>query len=543
MIDLLIDNPTLLLFTVAGTGFLVGRIRIHGFSLGVAAVLFAGIVFGALDGRLVIDESVWTLGLAVFVYTVGLASGPGFVAAIRRRGLPANAASLGGIVTGAAVAVAVGYGVFGLDGRTASGTFAGGLTNTPALAGILEYLKHHLGATNFAAQGNAPVVGYSLAYPFGVLVPLAATSWLFHSRRRGPSVHETERAKRASGDEPIVCKTVRVMHCDHASLGELMQARRGSISFSRLKHDGVVQVATPELVPAAGDLLSVIGAEEAVLHFTSDIGEGAGEHLALDRDALDFRRMFVSDRAVAGKALGALGLERFGAVVTRVRRGDADMVATPATVLELGDRVRVVAPRRTMREVGHFFGDSYRALGEVDVMTFSLGIALGLLLGAVRIPFPGQSFTLGAAGGPLVVGLALGALGRTGKLVWQMPYSANLTLRQLGIVLFLAGVGTRSGQAFAHTFSSGHWAPVLATSVAVAVAPVAVLIAIGKLTKTPPELLAGMLAGMCTQPAVLGFASEQLTDDTMVMTGYATVFAFAMVAKIVIAQLLVATLR
>src|SRR5581483_11732763 len=338
--------------------------------------------------------------------------------------------------------------------RTAAGSFTGGETNTPALAGVLEYLQHHLSAARFDAVGNAPVVGYSLAYPFGVLIPLLATYWLFHTRRDGPSVTEAEAARRVGG-EPIVCRTVRVTHDRAMQLGALANHRGGRITFSRLKHDGAVHVATPELRPVVGDLLSVIGAEEDVLCFTSDIGEAAGEHLPLGRDALDMRRVFVSSRAIAGKPVATLGLERFGAVVTRVRRGDADMVATGETVLELGDRVRVVAPKRMMREVSRFFGDSYRALSEVDVMTFSLGIALGLALGAVPIPLPGQSFTLGVAGGPLLTGLVLGALGRTGPVVWQMPYSANLTLRQIGIVLFLAGVGTRSGQAFAHTFSGG----------------------------------------------------------------------------------------
>ena len=163
MINLLVSNPTLLLFAIAGTGFLFGRIKIRGFSLGVAAVLFAGIAFGATDKRLEINESIWTLGLAVFVYTVGLASEPSFVAAIRRRGLSANAASLGGIAAGAIAVVGLGHAVLGLSGPTASGTFAGGLTNTPALAGVLEYLQHHLGAAQFAVSGNAPVVGYSLA--------------------------------------------------------------------------------------------------------------------------------------------------------------------------------------------------------------------------------------------------------------------------------------------------------------------------------------------------------------------------------------------
>src|SRR6478736_6418340 len=230
MVDFLVENPTLLLFAVAGTGFLIGRIRIHGFSLGVAAVLFAGIGFGAIDPRLQINESVWTLGLAVFVYTVGLASGPSFVSALRRRGLQANVASLAGVFAGGVAAVAVGYALLGLD---------------------------------------------------------------------GPSVSETEAAKRMAG-EPIICRTVRVTRDRNAQLGDLVNYRGGTITFSRLKHNGTVQVATPELMPVCGDLLSVIGAEEDVLGFTSEIGETASEHLPLERDALDMRRMFVSSRALAG---------------------------------------------------------------------------------------------------------------------------------------------------------------------------------------------------------------------------------------------------
>jgi putative transport protein len=532
MVDFFVQNQTLLLFAVAGTGFLIGRIRIHGFSLGVAAVLFAGIGFGAIDGRLQIDESVWTLGLALFVYTVGLACGPSFVTTLRRRGLNANVASLAGVVAGAAAAVLVGYFLLGLDGRTTAGSFTGGETNTPALAGVLEYLQHHLGVARFNTVGNAPVVGYSLAYPFGVLIPLLATYWLYHTRRDGPSVTEAEAARRVNG-EPIICRTVRVTRARNAHLGDLTSYHGGTITFSRLKHDGTVQVATPELRPEVGDLLSVIGAEEDVLAFTADMGETASEHLPLEREALDMRRMFVSNRALAGKSVGSIGLERFGAIVTRVRRGDADMVATRATMLELGDRVRVVAPKRMMGEVSRFFGDSYRALSEVDVMT----------IGAIHIPLPGSSFTLGAAGGPLLAGLVLGALGRTGPIVWQMPYSANLTLRQIGIVLFLAGVGTRSGQAFADTFSGGEWPKLLAAAFAIAAAQVLVFLFIARLARTPLPVTAGMLAGMCTQPAVLGYASDQLTDETPVMTGYATVFAFAMIAKIVLAQLLVASLK
>jgi putative transport protein len=538
MTRVLAENPVLLLFVVAGTGFLLGRVPIGGFRLGVAAVLFAGIAFGGIDERFRLPEAVWALGLAVFVYTVGVSAGPGFVAALRRRGVPANAVVLGGIALGAVTSVVVARLALGVETPVSGGAFAGGLTNTPALAAILEHLRNHVSADTFERIGNDPVVGYSLAYPLGVLIPLVASFFLL---RRPNDSHDTVHA-RTNGREPIVCRTVEVTRGQTPCLGELRHWHGGTVNFSRIKQDGTVRVATSALVPSRGDLLSVVGAEEDVRRLVDHLGVPSTEHLALDRAELDFRRFFVSNRAVAGVRIADLDLPaRFGAKITRVRRGDVDMVATPDTTLELGDRVRVVGPQRCFHQLGRELGDSYRSLSELDVMTFSVGIALGLLLGEIPIPIPGLgTFTLGSAGGPLLVGIVLGALVRTGPLVWQLPYSASLTLRQFGMVLFLAGVGTRAGQAFADTIAGGDALPVLVGGAAITVVPLAALLAAGRLMRVPRATLVGMLAGMQTQPAVLAFATERVDDDTEVNRAYATVYPAAMIAKIVIAQLLVA---
>src|SRR4029078_11455950 len=169
-------------------------------------------------------------------------------------------------------------------------------------------------------------------------------------------------------------------------------------------------------------------------------------------------RIFVSNPRVVGHSLQDLNLyQQFGALATRLRRGDADFLPQENTVLQLGDRIRVVAPRSQLESVSNFFGDSYRVLSEIDFLTFSLGLALGLLLGLIPVPFPGGiTIKLGSAGGPLLVAMILGSFGRTGPLIWNLPYSANLTLRQVGLILFLAGVGTRSGYAFVTTFTQGN---------------------------------------------------------------------------------------
>jgi putative transport protein len=212
------------------------------------------------------------------------------------------------------------------------------------------------------------------------------------------------------------------------------------------------------------------------------------------------------------------------------------------TVLEPGDRVRVVARREHLDAVSTFFGNSYRALSEIDILTFSLGLAVGVLLGLVPIPLPGGvTVRLGLAGGPLVVALVLGAVQRTGPLVWALPYNANLTLRQVGLILFLAGVGTRAGHAFVTTLVQGAGPMLFAAGAAVTCATALGTLWVGyHLLRIPLGLLVGMLAGLQTQPAVLGFALERTRND-LPNVGYAAVYPIATIAKILLAQALLIT--
>ena len=335
--DTLASNPVLLLFVVAALGFAIGRIRIGGFSLGVAAVLFAGIAVGALDDRLKLPEPFWVLGLALFVYTVGLASGPGFIAAMRRRGLAANAVVVSAIAASALVAFAA-HSALGLSGPRATGAFTGGETNTPALAAALETLKGKPGFDRLAAD---PIVGFSLAYPLGVVLPLLVV-W---------AVLRRERRRSGGRPPPLLVRTVLVERAA-GTLDELRERHGGSVSFGRLKRDGELVAAAGTLEPAPGDLLSVVGTADEIDLVERELGRRAPEEIELDRHELDFRRIIVSSRAVAGRRIADLHLEdRFGAAATRLRRGDVDLVAEPDLHLELGDAIRIVAPRARMREI------------------------------------------------------------------------------------------------------------------------------------------------------------------------------------------------
>jgi putative transport protein len=328
-------------------------------------------------------------------------------------------------------------------------------------------------------------------------------------------------------------------------LGELIRSQVWRASFGRLKRGNDVRVATPDVRLHLEDLVTVVGPPAELERIVAWIGDVAGERIDRDHSELDMRRIFVSNREVAGRALGDLDLPgHFGAVVTRVRRGDVDFVPDDDTVVELGDRVRVLAHRATIRDVTQFLGDSYRALSEIDVLTFSLGCALGLALGLVPIPLPaGLELRLGLAGGPLIVALLLGHLGRTGPVLWTLPYSANLTVRQLGLILFLAGIGTRAGYDFVRYLASGGGLLAFAAGAGMTLSTAALILWGGaKLFDLPFGTLAGTLAGLQTQPAVLAFALEQAKDESP-NVGYATVYPVAMIAKVILGQLLLAMMR
>jgi putative transport protein len=459
----------------------------------------------------VLPDAFWILGLALFVYIVGLMSGPGFFGALRRRGLAMNGLVLCAAVAAALVAVAA-HELLGMSAARATGTFAGGETNTPALAAAIEALEGKPGFDTLAADS---IVGYSLAYPLGIVLPLFVVWFVLRRDRR----------LGGAGAAPLIVQTVLVER-PAGTLEELRERHGGSVSFGRLEHDERLEAASPLLAPAPGDRLSVVGPRAEVEAVVAELGRRASDEIDLDRHDLDYRRVVVSSRSVAGRRIGDLGLsKRFGAAATRLRRGDVDLVADPDMQLELGDRIRIVAPPGRMREIAQFFGDSFRALGEIDILTFSLGMAAGLALGAVSVPIGGGHFSLGSAGGPLVVGLVLGALGRTGPFVWQPPYTAGVTLRQFGMVLFLAGIGLRAGPAFSSAIVEPSALLAIAAGAAVTTTALAVFMLGGtRILRLPARTLVGVLSGMQTQPAVLAYASGELEDERALSLGYVSVY-------------------
>lgn len=405
-----------------------------------------------------------------------------------------------------------------------AGMFTGTFTVTPALAGVLETLDH----------SPIPVVGYSLAYPFSII----ASMLLLVVFRK---LWKIDQHESNSTDTAISSHTIRYTRQKPCKIADIPSRAKANVDISRIYKNGAIMLANPAVKVQQGDLLTVIGSPKDYEAALAWLGEpSVTKELTGDASNISSRRIFISNEKLAGKKLRKLELnEKFDVIITRVRRGDVDILAHRDLALELGDRIRVVGTKENIKKAAEYLGDSYRHSSEMNVLPFALGICMGILVGSIPLPLPsGQTFELGAAGGTILIALLLGAMRRTGPINWQIPYSTNLALRQFGLIIFLAGIGSQAGGAWVKALANPTSYQLMAVSFGLALALVALVIVIGyKFLKIPYSRLSGMIAAFNTQPATLAFANEQTrTDDANL--GYAAVYPLALVAKIILAQII-----
>ena len=537
-VSLLVENQLLALVAIMSIGLLLGRIKIFGFRLGVAAVLFVGLAFSTIEPDITVPPLIYVVGLALFVYTIGLDSGSEFFKSLKSTGLRNNGLALGAIVATTALAWLL-IKLFDFAPATGAGMLTGALTNTPAMAAVVDALPALIHADTGETSHilELPVVAYSLTYPLGVLVVILAIA-IFGGIFKVNHQKEAEDAGVAV--QELYGRRIRVTRDDLPAINNIPELLRLEVIVSRVERDGEDEQFIPEEGDRTrrGDILTVVGSAQELDRAVSHIGEFANGDPYSDVD-LDYRRIFVSDESMVGVPLDKLRHRLRGMLVTRIRRGDADLVAHPEMTLQLGDRVRVVAPTGRIDEATHIFGDSYRRLADFNLIPLVVGLALGVLVGMVEFPLPGGSaLSLGNAGGPLLVALLLGALSRTGKVVWQIPYSANLALRQLGITLFLAAIGTTAGAGFRSALGDPESLLIIGVGALFTLFMSVVVLLIGhKIMRIPFGETAGILAGTQTHPAVLSYVSETTRNELPAM-GYTSVYPLAMVAKIIAAQVL-----
>ncbi len=535
---LLVENELLALLVIMGIGLAIGQINIGGFKLGVAAVLFVGLGFATVEPEIQIPPLIYILGLSLFVYTIGLEAGPEFFRSLRSRGIKHNLFGLG-ILLFVTLETFLLIKLLGIDEVEGAGTFAGAVTNTPALAAIVDALPTVLSAEEAAEKAQLPVIGYSLAYPIGVFGVIAAIAILSKVFRID---HQQEAIDAGVAALPLHTRDIMVTQSNLPSVTDMPRIYGLEITISRINHNGRLFVPHKGDTVDPGDILSVVGTEEALEQAAARIGdivEGDPTH----DSRLEYRRIFVSAPDVCGVPLAQLHRRMDGMIITRVRRGDLDMVVTPEMKLELGDRVRVVALPERIGHATKFFGDSYKRLSDVNLLPMILGLSIGVLIGLIKIPLPGDAtLQLGSAGGPLVVALVLGYFGRTGPFVWPIPYSANLAFRTVGMALFLAGIGTTAGAGFQKALSDPSSLGILGLAAIIAISGALLTLILGyKVMKIPFGQTAGLLAGLHTHPAILTFVNEQTKNELPAM-GYTTVYPMAMIVKIILAQVLIVAL-
>jgi putative transport protein len=542
IIDLLVESPLLLLFIVLASGALLGKLRIAGIQIGIAAVLFTGLAFGSLSADIKLPAIIYEIGLVIFIYCIGISSGEQFFGNLKKRKTWKESVAVLGVL-GLALGLVVTLGsVTTIKYSHLVGVFAGSLTNTPALAASVEFIKGALPTHLVDLVVADPVVAYSVCYPMGIIGVIAAI--LIFQKLFKTSLKENSTELNANQlTNATVCITNEVV------IGKTIQQIKTKfqleVVFGRIKHNDAYSLILENLILSQGDLMTIVGKPVEVEKAIQVLGKRSEQALEMENQELDMRRVFVSNHEIIGQKLRDLNLPHtMGVTITRIRRGDSDILPHAETTLQFGDRVRILTSKKNLAAASKFFGDSYAAQSEIDILTLGLGIAAGYFLGMIPIALPGGlTLKLGIAGGPLVVALILGAINRVGRLVFVMPYSANHTIRQLGLVLFLAGIGTRSGFAFQETLTQSDDGIVLFLIGAITTVTVAfTFLFIGhRFFKIPFPRLTGMMAGLQTQPAVLAFVNDQSKSDQPNI-GYTSVFPIAMLIKIIFAQLLLTLL-
>lgn len=518
----MLNNPLLLVCLAIGCGALLGRISIQRVSLGVAGVLFAGVMWGYVEPAVKPPDALATFGLALFVYAIGLSSSEFLFHTWSHGGW--RYLLIPPIAIGSAFCIdLLASRILGIPASTAAGVFAGALTNTPSLAAA---------TTALGQRGAEATLGYAIAYPLGVLIPILMLSWPF--RRETHSVGDS-----LTSDAITICN---VKDPGEAIAG-LLERHELSVRFARCVRGDEQFAVSGYSVIKNGDIVTLVGLLDDVQKATDALGvkyEGDIQH---DRSQLDFRRIFVSNPAIYGKTLRQVGIFRnFEGIVTRIRRGDTDFIPIAETTIMPGDRLRVIAPRENLSAISAFLGDSYQEASEFNVLTFGLGLAMGIALGTVDISLPMGlgTFEIGPVAGCLIVALVLGALGRTGPLTWYLPYGVSMSLRQLGLVVFLACAGIKAGGLL-------HTAPinVSALTAGACITIVACLVTLAMVRAIAGKswpFIGGVVAGIQTQPAVLGFAVGRCGNER-VEAGYAAVYPLSMLLKIIFVQIFLMVMR
>ncbi|HDR0698380.1 TPA: putative transporter [Pasteurella multocida] len=536
-----------LLALVAVIGLWIGHWKIRGVGLGIGGVLFGGIIVAHFTNQYGLKLDAHTMhfiqefGLILFVYTIGIQVGPGFFASLRQSGLKLNGfAAL--IVLLGSLAVIVIHKLADVPLDIILGIYSGAVTNTPSL-GAGQQILSELGLTQTTSTMG---MAYAMAYPFGIC-GILLSMWLIRLFFRIKIDDEAKNFLKESGQDKETLGSINVRvtnpNLDGLRLVDIPGFdEKRDVVCTRLKRDEHISVPQANTIIQKGDLLHLVGEIPLLRKIKLVLGEEVDVPLSSFTGDLRSDRIVVTNEKVLGKKIRALGIhQKYGVVISRLNRAGVELVPTANTALQFGDVLHVVGRSEVLNQAVSILGNAQQKLQQVQMLPVFIGIGLGVLLGSIPFHIPGfpVPLKLGLAGGPLVVALILARIGSIGKLYWFMPPSANLALREIGIVLFLAVVGLKSGGNFVDTLVNGSGLEWMVYGIFITFVPLMIVGIVARLYAKMNYLsLCGLLAGSMTDPPALAFANAIKEESGASALSYATVYPLVMFLRIISPQLL-----
>ncbi len=521
----LFSNEYLAFFLIVALGLLLGNIKIKGISLDVSAIIFVALVFGHFGFK--IPDLIQKIGLILFIYSVGIQAGPGFFSAFKQQGNKLMILALVVVLSGGLIAALMAW-LLDLDFALVAGIFNGALTSTPGLAAAIE-------AT------NSPVasIGYGLAYPFGVIGVILFVRLTPKLFRLNIKKAEEDYMKEISSDFPEIINRnfiVKNPNVFGKTLGQLAIRSMTGASISRIMHQDKASTPNAGTIMHEGDFVKAVGTAESLEKFSLLVGAATEVQIPLSKNHA-VRRVLVTNKEMVSKRLGDLGLfTRYQATATCIRRAGIDLTPFATTRLQFGDRIMIACPESNMLKLRELLGDSRQKLAELDFLPVAIGILIGVLIGQLEFPIPGLHFKLGLTGGVLVSALVLSKIGKTGSLLWNIGGSSNQLIRKIGLIFFLAAVGTNAGGTFLETIRQNGFL-LFGVGALITIVPMILSLIVGLyiLRINPLSLLGAMTGSMTSTPALS--AIEPMTESDAPQIAYATVYPIALVLLILVSQL------
>lgn len=545
-----VAHIALLYAVVISVGVLLGKIKVGGISLGVTFVLFAGILAGHFHFTAPVNilNFIQDFGLILFVFCIGLQVGPGFFESFRKDGIILNILSTVLVLLNIGVMFACYYLFFDTSNPRnlpmMVGTLYGAVTNTPGLGAANEALG------SVFPNGTAPQIasGYACAYPLGVLGIIGATIAVRYICRVNLNKEEEE-LDRAEEQNPHAKPyqmhlKVSNKYMSGRKLSEISEFLKRDIVCTRLMHDGHVTIPHRDTIFNLGDEVLIVCAEADAEAIQAFIGPQVDTewHEEPSSQVLVSKRIIVTNPSMNGRTLGKMHFSSvYGVNVTRITRQGIDLFASRDHHFHVGDRIMVVGPEDSVNRVADLMGNSVKSLNAPNIATIFIGILLGIIFGSIPIAIPGMPvpLKLGIAGGPLIIAILIGRYGHRIHLVTYTTTSANLMLREVGLVLFLASVGIKAGADFWETVVQGDGIKYVGTGFLITVIPILIIGIIARMKyKFNYFTIMGMLAGTCTDPPALAYANQTCSKEAPAV-GYSTVYPLSMFLRIFTAQIIV----